>query len=203
LQIIIGLIIACLPIAVIVWLGDFAASRIIDFDRYTVKLTDISCNAPPGSDRLIFLTEVRYLSEMPETVQSVDPSLPERLTRAFSRHPWVLRVNSVTVQSGGRDIRVDLVFRTPALAVTVLGDPEPRVVDAEGVLLPPTAPTATLPVFEAEAFPPLVAAGQPWDDPDVQRAAGLAAAYKLTRIKKTAKGWRITRPDGSTAWIGL
>src|SRR5690242_11918224 len=81
----------------VAWLGGAAGERVADRDRYAVRVADISCDAPPGKDRAAFLTEVRYLADLPETVQAVDPKLPDRLAAAFARHPWVAEVVGVKV----------------------------------------------------------------------------------------------------------
>lgn len=203
LRVLIGLALAAGLVGGLAWLGREAGSGVAGQSRYAVKVADILCNAPPGSDRIIFLTEVRYIGGLPDAVQSVDPGLTDRLTAAFAAHPWVAAVDGVTVAAGGGEIHVGLTFRTPVLAVPVIGDPDRRAVDADGVLLPSTAPTTGLSELAPAVFAPVTPAGRRWDDPDVCRAAGLAAAYKPTRIEKTAKGWRITRPDGTTAVIGL
>ena len=41
--------------------------------RYTVPFADVTCDAPPGTDRSAFLAEVRALGRLPETVQAVSP----------------------------------------------------------------------------------------------------------------------------------
>jgi hypothetical protein len=183
----------------VAWLGGAAGERVADRGRYAVRVADIACDAPPGKDRAAFLTEVRYLADLPETVQAVDPKLPEQLTAAFARHPWVAEVAGVTVGPDG-GVRVDLRFRVPVLAVRVRGEPEPRTVDRSGVLLPPggPAPPAEL---TTPVPPPARAAGQVWDDPTVKRAAELAAEYKPRRVEKTAKGWRLTLETGKVLLV--
>jgi hypothetical protein len=202
LRVLLGLLLAGGLVGGLAWIGRQAGSGVAGRTRYAVEVADILCNAPPGSDRGLFLTEVRYVGGLTEVVQSVEPGLADRLTAAFAAHPWVASVDGVTVTPGGGEIHVGLTFRTPVLAVPVIGDPDRRAVDADGVLLPATAPTAGLAVLTPAVFAPAGPAGQPWDDPDVRRAAGLAAAYKATRVEKTGKGWRLTRPDGTTAVVG-
>ena len=183
------------------WVGREAGLSIIGRDRYAVRVADISCDSPPATDRAAFLTEVRYLGNLPETVQAVDPSLAARLATAFETHPWVAAVEGVTV---GPDhaIRVDLRFRVPVLAVSLTGDELPRAVDAAGVLLPPTAPTVGLATMVPALPPPGVPAGKPWPNSDVKRGAELAAEFRATRVEKMPQYWRVTKPDGTVLRVG-
>jgi hypothetical protein len=190
-------------VAGITTVGGEAGRRVADRDRYAVRVADLACDAPPGTDRVTFLAEVRYLGELPETVQSVDPGLPGRLTAAFRRHPWVADVTGVTVGADGR-VSVGLRFRVPVLAVAVRGEAEPRAVDRSGVLLPPGA-GAGLPVLAPPVPPPTRPAGEVWDDPTVKRAAELAELHRdqrLTRVERTAKGWRLVRETGPALIVG-
>jgi hypothetical protein len=63
-----------------------------------------------------------------------------------------------------------LRFRTPILGVRYGG--YLRAVDSHGILLPATAPTRGLPVYEGVAATPKGPAGTPWGDPGVTAAAG-------------------------------
>ena len=182
-------------VAGVALLGRRAGEQVAGRDRYAVKVSDIACDPPPGRDRVTFLAEVRYLANLPETVQAVDPKLKETLAAAFARHPWVVGVTGVDVTPDAT-IRVGLRFRTPVLAVRVAGDPEPRLVDATGVLLPPGADPAGLPVLTPAVAPPKTPAGDVWADPTVTRAAELADLHKPVQVEKSSKGWRLTKPDG-------
>jgi hypothetical protein len=183
-------------------LGDEAGRAVADRDRYTVRLADVECDAPPGLDRAAFLAEVRYLADVPEAVQSVDPDLPARLSAAFARHPWVAEVVGVTVGPGAA-VRVGLRFRVPVLAVRVAGEPDPRAVDRAAVLLPHGAPTDGLPLLATPVRPPATPAGEVWADPAVRRAAELAETYRPRRIEKSDKGWRLIRDNGPTLVVGF
>lgn len=175
------------------YLGGLAGESVSGRDRYAVRVADIQVELPPFLERSAFLTEVRYLNDLPETVQATDPKLADLLRPAFARHPWVADVPAVTV-SPERVVRVELVFRSPALAVQLRDEPSLRAVDSAGVLLPVAAPTDGLPVL-ANPQPP-VPAGQPFPTPDVKRAAELVATYPTRTIERTATGWRLTAPDG-------
>src|SRR6186997_3346707 len=97
------------------WLGGEALRRVGFRDRYRVAFADIRCEAPPGVDRPAFLTEVRYVSNHPESFLALDDSDHTRLERAFALHPWVESVDGVTVEPGNI-VTVKLKFRTPVLA---------------------------------------------------------------------------------------
>lgn len=191
-------------IAAVVWLGGRAGQQVADNPRYSVRFADIQCEAPPGTDRTAFLAEVRPLGPFPESVQVVDAGLPAKLAAGFAKHPWVESVAGVAV-TADRGVRVGLVFRTPALAVRVIGEPDARVVDRGGVLLPATASPDGLPVLSTPVFPPGTPAGKLWDDPTVRRAVELAVMYrdqKLVRVERIDKGWRLTTAAGKSLLVG-
>jgi hypothetical protein len=183
----------------VAWLGGRAGERVAGRDRYAVRVADLVCAAPPGKDRPTFLTEVRYLADLPETVQAVDPKLPEQLAAAFAKHPWVAEVVGVTVEADAT-VRVGLRFRVPVLAVRVLGDSEVRTVDRSGVLLPPGA-TGPMAELANAVRPPKRPAGEVWNDPTVTRAAELAAEHRPRRIEKTAREWRLTMDTGKVLLV--
>jgi hypothetical protein len=160
-----------LVLAGLILLGRLAMEQLREHDRYTLPFTDIECPSPPGRSCAEFLDEVQYLANSPGRLHVLDEHLPERLAACFSRHPWVEKVERVQV-APPRQVRVSLVFRRPVLAVPVAGDL--RAVDAHGILLPRTAPTAELPVFSGYAGPPAGPAGTRWGDATVEAAARAA-----------------------------
>lgn len=192
----IGLVAAV--VAGVSWVGDQAGARVADRDRYQTPVADIRVEPPPGTDRVAFLSEVRHLGRLPATVSAVDPQTPATLAAAFARHPWVERVESISV-AADRSITAKLIHRLPTLAVRVTLDLDLRVVDRTGVLLPPGTPSTGLP----ELRPPVPAStakpGERWADDTVTRAAALAdehRARKLTRIEKSPTGWRLLPESG-------
>ena len=196
-----GLLIAISLVAGIAWVGRLVGHQLVGEERYSVRVSDIDCPTPPGVDRALFLTEVRYMARLPATVPAIDPELPETLRAAFAAHPWVASVDAVEPTPGG--LRVGLTFREPILVVPVAGADGPRVVDPAGVLLPPTAPTAGLATLAHEVPPPTEGAGRPWPDPDVTRAAELASTHRPARlIEKGLRAWRVTRADGTVLRVG-
>lgn len=187
-------------LACIAWFGTRAGTGVVPNARYTALFADIETAAPPGLDRPNFLMEVRYLNDLPETLQSVDPKLSEQLKAAFSKHPWVRAVDGVTVSVEGR-IRVELQFREPALVLLLDPGSVPRAVDRDGVLLPANAPTENLPVYLNRPVPISLAAGQTWPDPDVRRAVELAHLYPCEKIERVTGYWNITRAGGKVLRI--
>lgn len=179
-------------------LGDAARRGIGPRPRYAVPVADIRCPAPPGLTRERFLAEVRYAGDTGPTVQLLDPDLRAKLTKAFKAHPWVLNVDAVTAEPPGT-VTVELTFRTPVLAV-----PTPaglRAVDTVGALLPAGAPVAGLPELAGDVQPP-GAAGQPWPDDAVRRAAAVAAEYRPRTVERTPQGFLLTMPDGKRLTVG-
>ena len=57
----------------VVWIGGQTGRVVAPRDRYSVDFADILTPSPPSQDRVRFLLEVRYLGDLPERVQSVDP----------------------------------------------------------------------------------------------------------------------------------
>jgi hypothetical protein len=149
-------------------LGKWALGQIRGQDRYTIAFADIDCTPPPDQKRGDFLDEVQYLAEMPSRVRILDEDLAKRLARAFARHPRVASVARVELTPPGR-IRIQLLYRTPVLAVLVAG--KLRAVDGQGILLPRETPTKGLPVFAGQGAPPRGPPGTPWGDPAVEAAA--------------------------------
>lgn len=176
------------------WAGGEVAAR----ERYAVPVADLRVNAPPHTDSAKFLTEVRLLGNLPDTVQAVDPVLPTQLTEAFRKHPWVDDVTAVAVDPDG-GVRVELKFRTPALAIRWNGTP--RAVTATGVLLPAEADATGLPVLKTERTVKDATDGRPWPEADVKRAAELVSRHPAKAVERTRTGWRLTDADGKVLVI--
>ena len=183
------------------WLGDSARRGLGPRDRYAVRFGDIECDTPPGLNRPAFLAEVRFVSKCPESFQSIDPELTPKLTAAFTAHPWVAAVESVSVEPPAT-VRVRLKFRVPALAVKIAGaEGLMRVVDNTGVLLPSSTDSSGLPELVTPVLAPTTPSGQPWADDTVRRAVELVEAHHPQRLEKTLKGWRLTTTDGKTVVV--
>lgn len=187
LRVLLTLAVAAAVLFGLSWAGIEARRHIGPRDRYAVSFGEIQLDPPPGSTREAFLAEVRYASGTAPTVQALDPELSAKLSTAFAAHPWVASVDGVSVE-GTNAVSVRLTYRVPVLAVGG------RAVDAKGILLPATAPTAGLPEL-LDAPPPEVPAGKPVSD-DVARAAAVAAEYKPRSIARAPQGWQLLMLDG-------
>jgi hypothetical protein len=184
------------------YLGEYAGSRVAGDPRYLVPFADIRCDVPPYIDRTAFLAEVRIRSQLPEKISAVDPATPGKLQEAFRKHPWVAEAKAVTVTKEGT-LRVELVFRTPVLAIRTQGVLEPQAVDAGGVLLPDSAPLGGLPVLLNTMPKTETKPGEKHADPDVVRAAELVAVHPARSIERTREGWRIIDAAGKVLRIAV
>lgn len=179
----------------VVWVGGQTGRVVAPQSRYAVEIANIRTPTPPSNDPVRFLLEVRYLGDLPERVQSVDPNLKPRLTHAFGLHPWVESVRGVEVTPAG-EIRVALTFRQPVLAVAVVGETAPRLVDKGGILLPGDAPGVSVSTLKTPQPKPETPAGQPWASKTVQFSATLAATYRPQTIERTKAGMRLILAGG-------
>jgi hypothetical protein len=176
--------------------GRWARGRLQQQDSFSVAFADIDCVPPEGLSREDFLGEVQFLADYPDRLPLLDPSLPDRLARAFAAHPWVEEVKHVEVLRD-RGVWVELEYRRAVLAVCLPAEPPVaggsvllsawsatgrnarvpcRAVDKSGVLLPARATHAGLPLLHADVAAPTGAPGTPWGDARV-RAAAAAAAF--------------------------
>jgi hypothetical protein len=169
----IGLVLAAVAIfvAFLLWLHPTLLDRLRGTESYRLAITEVKCEAPASLSRTQFLEEVQYYAALPERLDLLEAGLDEKLKGAFSRHPWVERVEKVRVSPHAAE--VDLVFRRPVLGVKVGTDV--RAVDARGVLLPRNAAVKGLPVLEGKVDPPHGPEGAPWGDARVEQAAREAA----------------------------
>ena len=180
----------------VAWLGDAARRGIGPRDRYLARFSDIECDTPPNFDRVTFLSEVRYVSNFPESFQSLDPELNAKLAAAFTAHPWVANFEGVLVNTEGH-VSVKLRFRVAVLAVKT-DSGNKRVVDGSAVLLPLEASSEGLPEFLTVLPSPSTPAGKPWANDLVKRAVELVEAHHPRTLEKRPQGWRLTMPDGKT-----
>ena len=169
------LLVLALFLAGMFWLRRWTQDQLRDDDRYVVPLADVVCDVPEGMQRADFLDEVLYHSPKLEKLKLLDEDLSNQLTREFARHPWVKKVESVTL-TPPRSIVVRLTFRVPVLAVS--WDGELGAVDGDGVRLPKNAPTRGLPLYEGAPRPPRGPPGTHWGDTDVEREARKLGADK-------------------------
>jgi hypothetical protein len=173
--------------------------------RATLAFGDIDCPPPPGVDRGQFLDEVQSLNELPDQLRLLDDDLAPRLASAFLRHPWVEQVEQVAI-TPARQVQVRLRYRAPVLAVRL--GPQTRAVDGQGILLPPRADTAGLPIYQGRAAPPAGLSGTSWGDKAVEAAARTLGdlrphqpRLRLTTVEVTAVGLVSLRTAAGTLVI--
>lgn len=155
-------------VGAVIWLGRAGRERLQDHPKYQVAVREIECDVPLGMAREAFLDEVQYVGQLSPKVSILDENLPDRLREAFATHPWVLKVDDVTIEPSRR-VAVRLTFRTPVLAV--FWDNRWRAVDADAILLPQNAPTQDLPRFRGNPKAPQGPSGKTWGDADVAKQA--------------------------------
>jgi len=183
LPVLLPLIGVLLLLAGLFHLGWLARTQLQGDPRYQTAFADIQCQPPPGLARADFLNEVQFLAQWPDQVSLLDPRLVPRLVETFLRHPWVRSVQRVEVLPT-RQVRILLVYRTPVLAVRQ--GSQVRVVDGSGILLPTTAATPDLPLYQAAAPLPQGPPGTLWGD------SGLAAtAHTLEYVQAAIGGLRL------------
>jgi hypothetical protein len=92
--------------------GKLTRDAVCNWDRYNIAFAAIDCTSPPGQDRLDFLAEVQYLAGMPNRLSVLDAGLASRIADAFARHPFVEKVEKVSILPT-RQVKVRLHFRIP------------------------------------------------------------------------------------------
>jgi hypothetical protein len=121
------------------------------------------------------LAQVQDVAGLPDTLQTLDADLAERLRDAFARNPWVREVEEVRIVHPAT-IRVKLEYREPVAVVRSVRGAEP--VDRDAVLLPIGElrhPEVYLTVTGVRSTP-TGPAGTHWDDAAVAAAAVTAHA---------------------------
>lgn len=143
--------------------------------EYLVDVRELDVTPPPKWIRADVKAEVLRDSGLPSQISILDERLKEKLTQAFSLHPWVAAVEKVETSYPAR-IRVTVVYRRPVAMVEVHDGLLP--VDARGVLLPPDdfTPQEALryPRVAGLAGSPLGPIGTRWGNPVVEASAKLA-----------------------------
>jgi hypothetical protein len=199
LVIIIGLLFAGL-----IALGFWLRQQVRPLQAYSLRFDQIDCPDPPGRKHQEFLGEVRYLGELPEELALLDESTVQRVAGAFGKHPWVGKV--VRVDFDQRRPRVQLVFRTPVLAVAQeeSGIMRVRMVDAGAMVLPADAREDGLPRYRAPDGTPVGPAGQSCPDRDIKAAASTAgylhdflAPWRIVGLQMDSSGLVLTSMDGT------
>jgi hypothetical protein len=198
---------AAVFVAALIGVGRLARAGLCQGERYTVAFADIDCPPPPGQERGDFLGEVQYLAGLPDRVSPLEDDLAERLHQAFGRHPWTATVTRVEVALP-RQVRVELVYRTPVLGVPLPASPHTagsRLVDRDGVLLPVRAAATGIPILvhRESLNNPAGPAGTHWGDATVEAAARIAAVLRphedrlhVTALQLRGSDWVLTTARG-------
>ncbi len=173
-----------------IWRG--VQSHVEAESEYQVAPGDIEISGLPAWIKADVKAEVIRDAGLPERISILDDRVPERLSQAFSLHPWVAKVEKVECTYPAH-IRVKLVYRRPVAMMEVRGGLLP--VDSDAVLLP----TNDFSSREAEGYlrvsgaasSPAGPVGTPWGDSAVQAAAKLAALLDPIKEKLQLRRVRI------------
>ena len=160
--------------------------------EYIVTQDKVVITPPPGWIHSDIRAEVFRDASLDGPLSILDESLGERISNAFSLHPWVAKVVWVRKKAPAQ-MEVALEYRRPVCMVEVPGEPLP--VDVEGRLLPsgdfsPVEKSSYLRLTGIDTVP-MGPAGQPWGDGRVVGGAEIAAAL--------GDAWRELRGSGSRA----
>jgi hypothetical protein len=172
------------------WLGRAAGESVAKREAFRMKFEDLTVPTPPGLDRSTFLTEVKYLGQPPKEFSIADAAARTTLAEAFGRHPWVLAATP-----GQGSTVVELVFRKPILKVALTDGP-PRLVDAQGTLLPVADWKQPIAQLTTPQPPPLTPSGGQWINPQVRRAVEFVNEYDAWNLVYNEHAWSFTRRDG-------
>lgn len=159
----------------LVWneVGDYVLSS----ESYLVTLQQVEIiTEPPEWIDTDIRAEAFRSASLDRPLSIMDDDLAERIANAFSLHPWVAKVQSVTKHHPAQ-LQVELVYRRPVCMVEVPGGLFP--VDVRGVLLP----VGDFSPSEASRYPRLVGVdtvpvgtvGECWGDARVVGGAEIAA----------------------------
>ena len=169
--------------------------------EYIVTQDKVAITPQPGWIHSDVRAEVFRNASLDGPLSILDDNLPERISNAFSLHPWVAKVVSVSRKPMARMV-VELVYRRPVCMVEAPGEPLP--VDVEGRLLPsgdfsPVEKSSYLRLVGIDTVP-MGPAGQPWGDGRVvggaEIAAALGDAWRELRVDRIAP---VPRPPTAAA----
>ncbi len=150
--------------------------QVLHQPQYQLTAEQIEITPPPAWIHAPVRDDVFHQGGLDNSVWIHDADLAERVSKAFTLHPWVAKVERVTKRAPARVV-VDLVYRKPVCVVEVSGATFP--VDAEGVLLPrddfPPAELRRYPRLSGVQSFPSDMVGRPWGDLHVVGGAEIAA----------------------------
>jgi hypothetical protein len=161
---------------------DKARSFVSTQDRFRVSTRDIEVTPLPVWIRCDLLAQVQQLSDLPDTLNTMDENVSYLVRDAFAMHPWVREVVEVRVRRPSQ-IRVKLEYREPIATVHTTRSVE--TVDRDGVLLPGgmLSDPQLYPTITGVRSTPGGPAGTKWDDGAL--AAGIAVAIAISPQHRT------------------
>ena len=155
------------------------ADRVLDSDQYRVTIDRVCITPPPAWVRSDVRDDVFRYGNLNPPLSIMDADLTERVSTAFSLHPWVSGVVQVEKSHPAR-VDVKLAWRKPVCMVL---QPSGRLlpVDVTGVVLPVDDFSPT----ESQRYPhvvgvetvPVGPAGTRWGDVRVVGGAEIADAF--------------------------
>jgi len=171
------------------------AHDVLRHESYRLTLEQFNVTPQPPWIRADVRGEVYREGGFEHNVFLHDPNLAEQISKTFALHPWVARVDRVSLR--GANVNIELAYRKPVCMVEVPGGVFP--VDVEGVLLPrddfTPAEARTYPRLAGVTTIPAGLVGMPWGDLHVAGGAEIAAALfdcweqlKLEQIAVVATG---------------
>ncbi|MBN2474688.1 MAG: hypothetical protein JXB62_08770 [Pirellulales bacterium] len=160
------------------WYGAGVRQYVLCSGEYLVTPRSVILSQPDWIHTDI-RAEVFRSASLDGPLSIMDDDLAQRISDAFSLHPWVAKVQRVQKHHPAR-VEVELVFRRPVCMVAVPGGLFP--IDVHGVLLP----VGDFSSVEASRYPrltdidtlPLGTVGESWGDPRVVGGAEIAAALE-------------------------
>ena len=164
-----------------------------DAPEYRISRESLRLVSGPAWMTPAIRAELDVTSSLPTRFSVLDPTIPERVARAYEACLWVERVESVRVRDvrvagpGAPGLEVRLTFRRPMAFVEVGGRDGYCLVDVRGVRLPgtyrePRLGAVRLLVITGCAEPP-PAPGRVWSAPALEAAVRVAEAVEPRREK--------------------
>jgi len=175
------------------WLWCFGGvgGQVLSLDGYRLTSGDVEITPLPQWIHTDIRAEVFRDASLDGPLSIMDAELTERISAAFSLHPWIAEVRRVRKYHPAR-VKVELVYRRPVCMVEVPGGLLP--VDHRGVLLPcgdfsPIEASRRYPRLVGIGTVPVGPAGERWGDERVTAGAEIAELFgaawhelKLDRI---------------------
>jgi hypothetical protein len=152
------------------------ARQVLDDEQYKLSLDGLTITPQPTWIRADLRKEIYREGGFEQRVSLHEENLAERIAKTFALHPWVAKVERVSLR--GASVDVALVYRKPVCMVEVPGGVFP--VDLEGVLLPrddfTPAEARRYPRLSGVTTVPAGLVGMPWGDLHVVGGAEIADA---------------------------